>query len=95
MLSSEPGVEKSGATFGYTPLQSATEADRVCAACGLRELPARARPLDSAPAEETRTLKACGACRLVLYCGAACQKGHWPEHKKACKAARDAARTGK
>jgi hypothetical protein len=90
MLAATTGVEKSGMTFGNQPLQTASEADRVCAACGLREQPAPSHSPDSAPAVEARTLKACGACRLVLYCGAACQKGHWPEHKKACKAAREA-----
>lgn len=90
MLAKMPDVMEPVMTFGHQPLQSATEADRVCAACGLRELPAPVQPLGSVPAEEERTLKACGACRLVLYCSAECQKGHWPEHKKACKAARDA-----
>ncbi|EXJ70466.1 uncharacterized protein A1O5_06535 [Cladophialophora psammophila CBS 110553] len=28
---------------------------------------------------------ACGGCRLLAYCGKACQKNHWPEHKKVCK----------
>lgn len=26
----------------------------------------------------------CGACRAVFYCGKACQKAHWPVHKKDC-----------
>jgi len=30
-------------------------------------------------------LKACKACMLVKYCNAACQKNHWPKHKKDCK----------
>jgi hypothetical protein len=90
MLAKMPDVMEPVMTFGHQPLQSATEADRVCAACGLRVLPAPAQPLGSAPTEEARTLRACGACRLTLYCSAECQKGHWPEHKKACKAAREA-----
>ena len=31
------------------------------------------------------SLKACMSCKDVKYCGAACQKKHWPTHKKACK----------
>jgi hypothetical protein len=27
----------------------------------------------------------CSACSLVSYCGPACQKAHWPQHKKQCK----------
>ena len=30
-------------------------------------------------------LKACGACKLVKYCGPTCQRNHWPTHKTACK----------
>ena len=28
----------------------------------------------------------CGACHSAMYCGAACQRKHWPMHKIACKA---------
>ena len=44
----------------------------VCANCGKGE-------------EESNSLKFCGACKLVKYCSAACQKEHRPMHKKACK----------
>ncbi|ORY58011.1 hypothetical protein BCR35DRAFT_209323 [Leucosporidium creatinivorum] len=27
----------------------------------------------------------CGACRECYYCGAACQRRHWAEHKPLCK----------
>jgi hypothetical protein len=26
----------------------------------------------------------CGSCARIAYCGKACQKAHWPEHKAAC-----------
>lgn len=28
---------------------------------------------------------ACNNCKLVVYCGRACQRKHWSEHKKLCK----------
>ena len=31
-------------------------------------------------------LMQCGGCKSVWYCSAVCQKVHWPEHKKPCKA---------
>jgi len=33
----------------------------------------------------------CGACKTVVYCSKVCQLADWPDHKKACKAARKAA----
>ena len=32
-------------------------------------------------------LTMCGRCRRVYYCGAVCQRAHWPEHKQFCVAA--------
>ena len=29
--------------------------------------------------------KRCSGCRLVRYCGAACQTADWPAHKAACR----------
>ncbi|MBN3298051.1 ANKY2 protein, partial [Amia calva] len=29
--------------------------------------------------------KRCSVCKMVIYCGQACQKTHWFTHKKACK----------
>ena len=29
--------------------------------------------------------KRCSGCRLVRYCGPACQKADWPAHKAACR----------
>ena len=43
----------------------------MCANCGKGE-------------EESISLKKCGACMSVKYCSAACQKEHWPQHKKDC-----------
>ena len=31
------------------------------------------------------SLKMCQSCMLVKYCNAACQRNHWPKHKKDCK----------
>jgi hypothetical protein len=31
-------------------------------------------------------LKECSRCRRVKYCGAECQRLHWPSHKKECRA---------
>jgi hypothetical protein len=31
------------------------------------------------------SLKTCTSCKAVKYCDAACQRNHWPKHKKSCK----------
>ena len=41
----------------------------TCAACG----------------KDGDDLKTCNACKLVMYCDASCQRGHWSNHKKECK----------
>ena len=43
-----------------------------CANCGKGE-------------ESSDSLRRCGACKMVKYCNAACQKAHRPQHKKECK----------
>ena len=47
--------------------------DRVtlkqCATCDARE-------------DALGAFKSCQACKLVVYCGKACQKQHWKLHKK-------------
>ena len=47
-------------------------AAEVCASCGKVEV-------------DDIKLKKCTACKLVKYCGVACQKEHWSQHKRACK----------
>ena len=46
--------------------------NNMCANCGKGE-------------EESISLKKCGACKMVKYCSAACQKAHRPQHKRECK----------
>jgi len=43
-----------------------------CANCGKGE-------------EESSSLKACAACKMVKYCSRECQIAHRPQHKKECK----------
>lgn len=43
----------------------------ACAACGVQR----------------EGLKFCGKCFKVKYCDAECQVPHWPQHKRACRAA--------
>ena len=31
------------------------------------------------------SLKTCKECMTIKYCGATCQRKHWPKHKKDCK----------
>jgi len=44
----------------------------LCANCGKGE-------------ENSKSLKACTACKLVKYCNRECQIAHRPQHKKECK----------
>ena len=37
-------------------------------------------------ANESEIFQKCAACRLVVYCGSACQRLDWKTHKDACKA---------
>ncbi|RPD71450.1 hypothetical protein L226DRAFT_525313 [Lentinus tigrinus ALCF2SS1-7] len=42
-------------------------------------------PRCSSCANPSSMLKKCGGCGIELYCGPACQKRHWKEHKPYCK----------
>ena len=44
--------------------------DRQCSGCG----------------KVLSEMKLCSRCRAVWYCSHACQRAHWPAHKRACKA---------
>lgn len=45
-----------------------------CAACGT-----------TASKGDGGKLKTCIACKSAKYCSVKCQRGHWPQHKQACK----------
>ena len=51
---------------------STSDTITLCANCGKSE-------------ENTDSLKACTACKMVKYCNRDCQIAHRPQHKKACK----------
>jgi hypothetical protein len=40
---------------------------------------------EESPDNAAMTLSSCGACKKVVYCGAACQRAHWKVHKAQCK----------
>jgi hypothetical protein len=59
---------------------------RLCAGCGVQQ--------DAADAVRLRPCAGCsgkGPAGRVLYCGADCQRAHWPAHKAYCKQAAAAA----
>ena len=56
-------------------------------------VPLRVCALPSCGAREAH-FKKCSACGQVVYCSKQHQTEHWPAHKAACKAARNAAKPG-
>ncbi len=55
--------------------------EAVCAMCG-------SQPVSCNDGTKKQTLSKCAGCKSVFYCGAACQKKHWPTHKSSCNALR-------
>ena len=51
-----------------------SRSEKVCAECGI------------SGCNLVKKMSLCSACRQVSYCSPECQKLHWKEHKKACKA---------
>lgn len=54
--------------FIYVPEVKAAPAPKTCAECGL----------------VNEAFSKCTACKTVAYCGADCQKKHWPIHRPDC-----------
>ena len=49
----------------------------------------RARVCDFCSKRSETKLRACGKCKFVFYCDAACQRKAWPTHKQECGSAMD------
>ena len=49
----------------------------------------RARVCDFCNKRSETKLRACGKCKFVFYCDAACQRKAWPTHKQECGSALD------
>ena len=49
----------------------------------------RARVCDFCNKRSETKLRACGKCKFVFYCDAACQRKAWPTHKQDCGSALD------
>ena len=62
-------------------MSTTTAAPSTCAACG-------------EAASVTLKLQNCTSCRAVAYCGRACQRSHWRQHKRRCKEIKAARITG-
>ncbi len=57
-------------------MSAEVESDTImcCAACGIADTEV-----------DGGKLKTCIACKSARYCSVKCQRGHWPQHKRACK----------
>jgi len=60
--------------FEVFGMQLFTPDTPCCAYCGITE--SKAKDI---------TLRTCNACQLAQYCGATCEKKHWPHHKRQCQ----------
>lgn len=52
-----------------------------CAHCGRSDVDAT-----GGDAKLLAKLKRCSRCGFAAYCNAECQRAHWPQHKRMCKA---------
>jgi hypothetical protein len=68
------GARAAGAARGGQACGGGGQLQQVCARCS------------AAPAAGAK-FQLCAGCRALRYCGPACQKAHWRQHKAACKAA--------
>lgn len=53
------------------PSPASTAIPKMCGACH----------------KTSTSLKRCGSCQMIWYCGAACQTSHWKYHKAVCRSA--------
>uniref|UniRef100_A0A8C9NFM7 MYND-type domain-containing protein n=1 Tax=Serinus canaria TaxID=9135 RepID=A0A8C9NFM7_SERCA len=69
----------SGSDFGirtyFDMFQKMEDTFKFCVEC--KKLP------DAVP--DPKSLRRCKRCQNVYYCGVACQRANWPQHKKFCK----------
>ena len=66
-------AKESGVDEANIMFSEGRQVRRVCAACGKGYL-------------QISGLKECARCKKVCYCDASCQRAHWKEHKKQCRA---------
>lgn len=60
---------KAAAQRRASPVSSSLSVPKVCGACK----------------KTATTLKRCGGCQMVWYCGTPCQTSHWKYHKAVCR----------
>ena len=66
-------AKESGVDEANISFSEGRQVRRVCAACGKGYL-------------QISGLKECARCKKACYCDASCQRAHWKEHKKQCRA---------